>query len=178
MANTQGMISLLRDQIKFAHDTLENTVADVSTELATKQPPGLPRTIGSYYAHILIVEDLTVNAILQQKAPLFAAEWRDKTGFDEQAPSDPSMWAGWSSETYGNVVNSRAYAQAVFASTSAYLDGLSDDDLARAIDLSGVGFGVQTTGFVISAFVISNCCWHTGEISCQKGINGYKGYPF
>ncbi len=41
-----------------------------------------------------------------------------------------------------------------------------------------MGLGEQTVGWVLSVFVLANCDWHTGEISCLKGSHGLKGYPF
>jgi hypothetical protein len=180
MSATQGQVAvnLLGEQIQFAHTVLEGTIEGVTAEVATTKPPGLARSIGSYYAHILIAEDLVINGMLQQQAPLFAGDWRDRTGFDGPPPADPAQWPAWSSQAQGDVVSSRAYAQAVYAATAAYLSRLTDADLAHKVDLSAVGFGEQTVGWLLSAFVLANCNWHTGEISCLKGDHGLKGYPF
>ncbi len=173
----QVAVGLLREQIQFAHSILEGTVADVTAEVAVTQPNGKPRSIGSYYAHILIVEDLAINGLVRQQAPLFASTWADKTGFDGLAPADPSQWPSWSSQARGDVISSRGYGQAVFAATASYLDSISDADLKNPLDLSAIGFGTQTVGWLISVFVLINCSWHTGEISCLKGGHGLKGYP-
>ena len=177
-AQGQGVVGLLREQIQFAHMVLEETIKDVTAEIATNQPSGQARSIGSYYAHIFIVEDLGVNGLLKKQAPLFASDWRDRTGFDGLAPADPTQWAAWSSQARSDVISSRAYAQAVYATTTSYLDSLLDTDLAQTVDLSAIGFGQQTAGWLLSVFVLTNCNWHTGEISCLKGSHGLKGYPF
>lgn len=180
MSTTQEQIGvkLLQEQIQFAHTVLEDTTKDVTTEIATNKPSGLARSIGSYYAHILIVEDLTINGLLKKQAPLFASDWRDRTGFDGLSPDNPAEWPAWSSQAGSDVISSRAYAQAVYATTASYLENLSDPDLANIVDLSAVGFGQQTTSWLLSVFVLTNCNWHTGEISCLKGGHGLKGYPF
>jgi hypothetical protein len=180
MSTTQGQtaVKLLGEQIQFAHTVLEGTLEGVTAEIATSKPAGLARTIGSYYAHILIAEDLVINGMLQQQAPLFAAAWRDRTGFDGPPPADPTQWIAWSSQAQSDVISSRTYAQAVYAATAAYLSNLTDADLARTVNLSAAGFGEQTVGWLLSAFVLANCNWHTGEISCLKGDYGLKGYPF
>jgi hypothetical protein len=69
------------------------------------------------------------------------------------------------------------YAQAVYAATDAYLAGLTDEDLSRTMDLSSWGVGEQTLGWLLS-LMLGNVEWHTGEISCLKGLQGAKGYPF
>jgi hypothetical protein len=89
----------------------------------------------------LIGEDLVVNGMLQQQAPLFASAWSDRTGFDGPSPADPTQWVAWSSQAQSDVISSRAYAQAVYAATTAYLCNATDADLARTVDLSAAGFG-------------------------------------
>jgi hypothetical protein len=180
MVTIEGKIAvnLLGEQIEFAHTVLEGTIADVTTKIALSQPIGLARSIGSYYAHVLIVEDLAVNAMLRKQKPLFALEWKDRTGFDGPAPADPGQWIAWSSKARSDVVSSREYARSVFAETTAYMGSIMDVDLSNPLDLSSIGFGQQTVGWLISVFVVANCNWHTGEISCLKGGHGLKGYPF
>jgi uncharacterized damage-inducible protein DinB len=70
-----------------------------------------------------------------------------------------------------------SYAQAVYAATDEYLGSLSDADLARTIDLSAMGLGQQSLGWLLS-LMLNNITWHTGEIACLKGLQGKKGYPF
>lgn len=178
MSTTQTTVNLLAEQIQFAHTVLEGTIEGVTAEIATTKPTGLARTIGSYYAHILIVEDLAINSILQPQAPLFATTWRDRTGFDGPSPTDASQWLVWSNQVQSDAISSRTYAQAVYTATTAYISSLTDTDLARMIDLSALHFGEQTISWVLSIFVLTNCNWHTGEISCLKGSHGLKGYPF
>jgi len=180
MSETRGQsaVGLLREQIQFAHFALEGTVEDVSAELATTSSPGKVRPIGSYYAHILIAEDIAVNAFLTGQAPLFASAWAERTGFDSPQPGDPGQWLAWSNQAVSDVVSSRDYAKAVYAATEAYLGRINDTDLAQTVDLSAVGFGERTVGWLLSVFVLTNCNWHTGEIACLKGTHGLKGYPF
>lgn len=178
MSTDQNAVRLLLSQLDAVHGTLAQTVEGVSAEIADYNPDGLARSIGSQYAHILIVEDLAVHGILQQGAPLFASSWAGKTGFDTDAPSDPSEWPGWSSRTNSDIVSSRDYGQAVHAATKAYIGSLSDADLEHEVDLTNVGFGMQTVGSILSLFVVINCAWHTGEIASQKGSHNLVGYPF
>ena len=171
-------VTMLGEQIGFVHGTLEQTLNDVNAEVAHAPSGGLARSIGSYYAHILLSEDLAVQAVLQGQAPLFAAAFAGKTGFDEPAPADPAQWMKYASSAGSDVASSRDYAQAVYAATDAYLASLSDADLAEELDLSSFGFGNQKRSWVLSTFVLTNCAWHTGEIACLKGNHGLKGYPF
>ena len=62
------------------------------------------------------------------------------------------------------------YREAVFSATDEYLSSLADDDLKRVMDLSAVGLGQRTLGWVISNAVLGHRLSHWGEISCLKGL--------
>jgi hypothetical protein len=72
----------------------------------------------------------------------------------------------------------RAYAKAVYASVLAYLDGLSEADLEREVDLSANGLGVRSVGWMLAALIAAHTNNMAGEISCLKGLQGAQGYPF
>ena len=72
----------------------------------------------------------------------------------------------------------RQYAKEVYASTDAYLASLTDDDLNRPISLAVLGLGQSTLGYVLINGMLGNSLTHSGEISCLKGLQGKRGYPF
>lgn len=55
--------------------------------------------------------------------------------------------------------------------------GFMDADLARPLDLSAVGLGQRTVGFLLNNAVVGHIFSHTGEISCLKGLRGKRGSP-
>jgi hypothetical protein len=70
------------------------------------------------------------------------------------------------------------YAQAIFAASDEYLTTLRGKDPDHPMDLTAPGFGQSTMGFMINNAVMGNAFTHCGEISCLKGMQGGKGYPF
>ena len=72
----------------------------------------------------------------------------------------------------------RQYAKAVYAASEAYLLALGDGDLNRPIDLSVLGLGQSTLRFVLINGILGNSLTHCGEISCLKGLQSVRGYPF
>ena len=72
----------------------------------------------------------------------------------------------------------RSYAREVYAATDAYLVSLTDADLARAVDLSALGLGRMPVKQLVLLALLGNALTHCGEISCLKGLQGAKGYPF
>jgi hypothetical protein len=64
----------------------------------------------------------------------------------------------------------------VFEVTDGYLASISDETLAQCIDTKFLG--EMTIFELINLAVLSNCQWHTGEISAIKGLQNLQGYPF
>jgi len=176
MSADNGIVSMLRAQFKGAHDVLEGTMQEVTPETAAWQPPGNANAIGPNYAHVVTGEDAILLGMARGAAPLLATSWAGKIGLSEMPPLD-GKWHEWSQRVAIDLPALRTYAQAVYATTDAYLGGLTDANLGQTLDLSAMGFGQQTLGWLLG-IMIANVQWHTGEIACLKGLQGQKGYPF
>ncbi|MBV7336055.1 DinB family protein [Chloroflexi bacterium TSY] len=174
--SSNSAVKLLRAQYKGAHDVLEGTMKGVTSEQAHWIPAGTANPLGATYAHILVSEDGLFNGALQGGAPLMASSWADKTGLSEPAPQG-NQWGEWGRRVKVDLDAARAYGQAVYAATDKYFATLTDEDLGREVDLTGIGLGKYTLG-QISSILLNNVTWHTGEISCLKGLQGGKGYQF
>jgi hypothetical protein len=93
--------------------------------------------------------------MLKGEAPLFAATWAGKTGVSELPPmADPDApgfpdWSEWGRRVKIDLASLREYAKAVYAGTDEYLASLSDDDLNRPVDLSALGLGERTVGYIL-----------------------------
>ena len=159
-------------------------MAVVSPDVALWIPPGVAQPIGATYAHVVVSEDGLINGMFKGGAPLFAAAWAGKTGLNELPPPfDPKKpglpdWNAWSRKVKVDLPALRKYAQAVYAASDEYLATLRGKDLDRPIDLTALGFGQSTMGFMINNAVVGHAFTHCGEISCLKGLQGKKGYPF
>jgi hypothetical protein len=171
-----AVVDLLRAQFKGAHDVLEATMQDVTATMAHWSPPGVANPLGATYGHVVAAEDAILNGMAEGAAPLIASSWAGKTGLSEMPPLGGS-WSEWGRRVQVDLPTTRAYGQAVYADTDAYLASLTDADLGRTVDLSAMGLGQQGLGWLLS-LMINNVTWHTGEISCLKGLQGAKGYPF
>ncbi|MBO0794180.1 MAG: DinB family protein, partial [Ktedonobacteraceae bacterium] len=124
--------------------------------------------------HAIASEDLAIHTALQGNAPLYASTWAGKTGVSEIQPLTTPEWAR---SVRVDLPALRQYAQAVHAATDAYLARLSDDDLARVVDLSSLGLGQLTVSYILNRFVLGHVDNMCGEISCLKGLQGARGYP-
>jgi hypothetical protein len=174
-------MQLLRLQIDFAHQVMEGTMADVTPEQAHWSPPGRATPLGASYAHVVVSEDAIINGMLKQAAPLMAAGWAGRTGLSEPMPMPGPEWgdyAGWNRRVRVDLPALKEYAQAVYASTNEYFASLSSEDLDTPLDLTALGFGHTNLGWVLSILVVGHANNIAGEISCLKGLQGAKGYPF
>ncbi len=173
--------ALLRQQFDAAHQLLEATMADVTTEQAHWMPPGIANPLGATYAHVVSAEDYIVQGMFKQVAPLAATDWTGRTGVSEPMPSPGPQWSeypGWTRRVTVDLAALAVFAQAVYAATDAYVSGLTDADLARPFDLTPLGLGPQTVASALSIIALNHVGNMTGEISCLKGLQGARGYPF
>lgn len=167
----------LRQLFAEFHQLFEATLADVTTEQAHQRPGGTANPIGATCAHVVLWEDMGVHALLQGRPPLSAGAWSGGTGLSEPPPLDrPGSWEDWARRVRVDLTALRAYAQAVYNATDVYLSTMPAADLEREIDLTAMGFGRQTAGFVV-ANMLQNVALHCGEIAVLKGLQGLSGYP-
>jgi DinB superfamily len=173
-------LSLLKDQLKEAHELFENTAADIQEEHVHKDPGGKAFPLGATYAHLVFSEDVIVQGMMQAKLPLFESEWKGKTGASEPMPPMDENWTPtnekWSKTVTIDFPKMQQYAKAVYSATDEYVNSLSDADLEKEIDLGS--WGKKTVAQMLSGFVISHACSLAGELSALKGIQGARGYPF
>ncbi len=168
-------VDLLRDQFLRAHAYLEATLEDIPMDAIHFSPPGKALPIAAHFGHTVLGEDGLMSLFITSAPPLFAASWSGKTGFST-LPAEGAPWDEWAHSLQVDLPAARRYAHAVYANTDRVLARLSDEDIARPLDMTPVGMGQQTIGFLLS-LLIGNTYLHTGEISCVKGLQGLKGYP-
>jgi hypothetical protein len=187
MANGENrVISHIRAQMKSAHWLLEETISDVSDEMARFAPPGKALSIGAAYVHYVTSEDWMVHSLFKGVAPLMGGAWAGRTGVSDPPPGPGDDWAtrfeAWCRRVRVDLPAFRAYAKAVYEATDAYLAtlpaALPDAELSREVDLSAMGMGKKTVGFVLDNALLGHAYCHCGEISAIKGVQGKKGYPF
>ncbi|MGI9145222.1 MAG: hypothetical protein ACR2IK_01520 [Chloroflexota bacterium] len=136
-------VAPLRREVRQSHAKLDELgVAGLANPHSS---PAWSPAVG-LYVHAMCVEDITIQLVLRDVAPLF-------TSFC------PSL---------GNHVDRSAlarYARAVQASTDAYLAELSSDGLSHLVDLGTLGLGRRTVAWVIRRFVIGELAHISGEMS-------------
>ncbi|MBI2912506.1 MAG: DinB family protein [Chloroflexi bacterium] len=169
-------ISLLRQQIQTAHEVMEGTMADLTPQQAAYDPSGSAIAAGALYAHSILGEDYFINAVIRGGQPLMMTSFAGKSGISEPPPMGPGM-DEWAKRVKLDLPALRQYAAAVYQSTEQYLASLQPEDLTRQIQMDE-DFGKQSLAWVLSMVAVVHPSNHCGEISCLKGLQGAKGYPF
>jgi hypothetical protein len=169
-------VEVLRSAFNSAHRWYDGTVADVTTDQANYVPAGRVHPIGELMTHTLQSEDMIIQGLIQGRPTVWeSGGWGDRLGlpmmFSQTADAARSF-------RIADPAVLRPYADAVYAATNAYFDGLTDADLDRRIDMTAFGQGMERVGDVLVGFPLGNTFAHTGEISSLKGVQGARGYPF
>ncbi len=169
-------LTLLKQQLKDAHGLLDATMQGVTPQHAHWLPGGKANPISASYAHVVLSEDFVVNGMLKGAPPLCATNWAGKVGLSEMPPPGPmANWFDWGRKVKVDLAAMKKYSEAVYANTESYLATLKDADLSRKIATPA---GEQTVAWVLSNVLVGHIHDFTGEISCMKGMQGMKGYPF
>lgn len=170
---------ILLNQLKAAHNALEQTMEGVTDEVAHFMPPGKANPIAGIYAHLVFSEDFFIHNFLKKTQPLMATTFKDKTGASEIQPTDWEVaYPKWLKEVKLDIKQFREYAKAVFAESEEYVISLTDEDLEKDVDMSSFGMGTRKVYDFIANLISGHVYPIMGEISVLKGIQGLKGYPF
>ncbi len=168
--------TLVQEFVKSSHGIYQSTLAGLTQEQADRQPGGACHSIAADIAHLATAEDFLINGLGFGKQPLALSAMEGKTGLSELPPRGD--WGAWAKTVQVDLSALRAYQQAVFANTEAIIEGLTDDDLNRVVDMTALNFGQVPMPLFLLMFAGAHTSMHTGEISALKGQQGLQGYPF
>jgi DinB superfamily len=170
-------IEMYRSLLRSAHEFLEGTMAGLTAEQATWDPPGQAFSIAANYVHVVASEDMGIQRLLRGRELLATTSWAGRTGVSEMPPLGPGGdLKAWSRRAAVDLPALQRFGQAVYAATDEYLGSLTPEALSRSLDLRALGLGEQSVLFVLTVLV-ANVSMHCGEISCLKGVQGLRGYP-
>lgn len=168
---------ILRDQLTWAHNTIEQAVDGLSPDELHHQMPGATiQSIAHIYAHVVLSEDWLIRRFVTNEPTLFEKDgWDKKTGilpFTDRGPSPD--WAASVRDCDFSAL--REYAQVVYAATDAYLASLTPADLDRTVTFGRLG--EMPLGRFLSQIVAYHTGLHGGEVCALKGVLGHKGLPY
>ena len=123
-------VTLLKQQAHGTHQWLEGRW--VTSIPRRRNGPQRARCLPvTHYAHLVNAEDALIIAVARGGAPMAATDWAGKTGLSEPMPQ--GSFSDWSRTVTIDLPALRAYGQAVFANTEAYIASLTPEDpIARS----------------------------------------------
>jgi hypothetical protein len=83
---TSARVELVRRIVRDARQVLDGTMADVTPTQVQFIPPGVANPLGATCAHVVCSEDMIVQGMFRQVAPLSASTWVGRTGLSEPMP--------------------------------------------------------------------------------------------
>jgi hypothetical protein len=169
-------IEVIRYQVRRAYDWLDTIVVDVTDEVANWQPGGLANSIASTYAHTFISADEDFNQVYLGGEMVIKGEWAGRAGLSEPPPFGEWGWGEWGRRMTIDWRAFQRYAAAIRATIDGILDGMTEDDLRRDIDMTPFGIGIWK-GLDLFLLHALHPYIHGGEIGCLKGMQGMEGRP-
>jgi hypothetical protein len=142
-------LAVLRKQVRQCHADLDAGAAAWLRKPGSSKPRSARLRL---YLHALCVEDITIQSLLREDAPLFTSLSRSLGGPDDVAAI-------------------RKYARAVHASTDAYLADLPSTGLDRVVDLRKLGLGRRSLVWVTRRFVVQELAQICSEIAGDAGAS-------
>jgi hypothetical protein len=141
-------VTLLRSHIHQVHELMQTQVSwlDERAPAPAGPAPGYAEAV-ALYAHAVCVEDSTVNVLIRDRPPVFAAL---RIG-QHLLPWD--------------LCGLRDYAAAVYTATDGLLDRLTPALLDAPLDLSAVGLGWPSLAWVLNRFVVCETAMICGELA-------------
>jgi hypothetical protein len=162
---------LLRYAFDQVHGTLRRALDGLAPDELSRRPAPDANTIAWLAWHLVRVQDDHVAEVAGSEQAWTAEGFADR--FD--LPFDASATGyGFDSEQVAavrvpSVELLLEYADAVFARTAQFLDGLSDDDLDRVVDEA---YDPPVTLGVRLVSVLSDDLQHVGQAAYARGLLG------
>jgi hypothetical protein len=154
-------VELLQFSVDTAFNILGLVTDDLTQEMADWQPPKKANSITANYAHILNYIDFLLKEVL---IPF------DDTLFQEDRPKEIVLH-----DVQVELSDLHKRAHDLRKSYHDWLSSLNPSDLDAKMNSS---VGPLNVGQIVEIYVAWHINVHCGEISCLKGCQGAKGYPW
>ena len=161
-------VAFIKRGLEFAHGALADARNGTDEQLHFVPPNG-SHSIAWCLWHTARVEDLIVNDRILGQPTVWNEEWARRTGLPAEG-----IGVGQPNEEAQRVrikdmAALAAYQEAVWAATARFLDGATDEDLEREIQMRA---GTETVGEAISLHMLGHFNGHRGEINTLRGLQG------
>lgn len=153
------------EQLQYSLDTAFEVLGFVTADLTQEQidwkPPGVASSIGSILSHLVTYLDFFLREVC------IGGRYDILTS----PPSEEIIMK----DVQVDLHDLHARTKNIIVLTKDWLSSLTPADLDVELDSA---IGIINVGKMIEAYIIWHINVHCGEISCLKGCQGAKGYPW
>lgn len=163
-------IGYMSQVIDFLHGGFRDARDGQTDEQLHFVPAGESHSVAWVLWHAARIEDLFFQQIFQGKPELWAqGEWADKTGLPAKGFGTGQSTSEARAVRIRDLSAFWQYQDAVYAATDAYLQTLTEADLAREVTLRD---RQEDLGQSITLHVVTHLNGHRGEINLIRGMHG------
>ena len=171
-----GAVGYIRDMLAFTQGGFRDACDGQTVEQLHFAPPGENHSTAWILWHAARTEDMLVNRFWQGKPDLWSAGgWAERTGLPAEGFGTGQSTDDASAVRITDLDAFRGYQAAVHANALAFLDGLSDEDIAQTLQFGG---GEETLARSITLRLITHNNAHCGELNVIRGMQGLEPVMF
>ncbi len=164
-------VDFMKVTLDFIHRGFRNAPEGLSDEQLHFVPAGQSHSIAWTMWHAARIEDLFFQQIFQSKPAEFdSGVWAEKTGLPPKGFGTGQSTEDAAQVRIADLAAFQMYQARVAELSSAYIAGLSDDDLAREVKL---GQRTEALGESINLHLVMHLNGHRGEINLIRGMLGF-----
>ena len=158
----------IKGMLEFAHRAMADA-ATTSDEQLHFVPDFGSHSMAWCLWHTVRVEDLIINRVIRHENPIWNEELSSRTGLPLEGIGNPQTDEEAQKIRIKDVAAFREYQLLVWETTSNYLDGISDEDLAEE---NPFGDHTETVSHSISLHLLGHFNGHRGEMNYLRGMQG------
>ena len=163
-----NMVEYIKNSLAFAHRALADATNGTPEQLHFVPEHG-SHSIAWCLWHTARVEDAIINVRARQSTPIWNEEWAERTGLPFEGAGTGMSDEDAQGLRIQDMDAFRAYQQAVWDQTEAYLSSITDEDLQQERQARN---GPETIGQGISLHMLGHFNGHRGEINLLRGMQG------
>ena len=149
------------------HAICMDALKDISEVELNWHPPGDMNPISATLLHLISSEDFFLNALAQGKPALWYSDsWNQRLDVKLVPTEDYQGWWNEIKQKPFSLSVELEYMQAVQASTTAFVQGLTEAELSRTVSV----FGHEQQVIDLIATVITHGSSHAGEITTLRAL--------
>ncbi len=164
-------VDFIKDSFGSIHGSYRDAREGQTLEQMHFVPEGESHSVAWILFHATRIEDLMINGICQGRPHLFVeGDYAERIGFPAESFGTGQTTEEARAVQIKDLDAFTEYAEAVYAATDAFLDGMtSDGDLEREVQL---GQRTETVSDNIRLHLITHLNGHRGEINLIRGMQG------